>query len=288
MDDSKGIYAILPEVHRARDCRLYDRKGNRYIDLWRNGGRALLGHRPDKVYRELKNVLQKGIVAEYPSLYTVRLKKALRSLVPGNWEIRIFTTQDRALSVAMELFYQDRNVSIENIPVLEPFLYPNPKLADRVLNMGVFYRPFFSFPYQKFPLIVPVLPFPGAFAPQPLLIGEPFSKQVLPLDDPVSPVLVATLTRAVWHLIRISRIALPKWEEWEVRGWTRISCYGIPQFDRSQYPRIFTAFLNRKILIPPTPRDPLILPMEWSKGEKALVEGTAIELMGEGGQYGNG
>jgi hypothetical protein len=120
------------------------------------------------------------------------------------------------------------------------------------------------------------------------LIGEPCSKKVLPPDDPVSPVLAATLARTVWYLIRMITSILPgkalsRWEEWELCGWDRISCYGIPRFDLSQYPRVFVSFLDRKILIPPTPEDPLILPMEWSKGEKALVEGTAREILGEGG-----
>ncbi|MCX7787371.1 MAG: hypothetical protein N2442_06720 [Spirochaetes bacterium] len=284
MDDSKGIFT-LPEIHRARDCRLYDRKGNRYLDLWRNGGRALLGHRPDKVYRELKNVLQKGVVAEYPSLYTGRLKKALRSLIPGNWEIRIFASLDRALTVGKEILHR---LGSSNAQVLEPFRLPDPEQAEQEQNRGVFYRPFYSFPYPQFPLVIPILPFPGAFAPQPLLIGDSFPREELPSDDPVSPVLAATLVRTVWHLIRVSRIALPKWEEWEVYGWNLISCYGIPQFKHSQYQKIFTAFLERKILIPPTPEDPLILPMDWSKGEKALVESTARELIEKGDLYGIG
>ncbi len=320
MGDIKGIHTFLPEVNRARDCRLYDRKGNRYLDLWRNGGRALLGHRPDRVYKELKNVLQKGIVAEYPSVYTSRLKKALRALIPGSWEIRIFASRDRALSVAKGLLYRngegaplqtgdqlkdqlrDQGKDIEcinshhgpsstatppipqskeqNFLVVEPFLYTMQKLVDQEYDRGVFYRPFLSFPYSRFPVVVPVLPFPGAFAPQPLLIGEPFSREELPPDDPVSPVLSAALACTVWHLIRAYTSTVPKWEDWELPGWNRITCYGVPQFDLSRYNRVFVSFLERKILIPPTPEDPLILPMEWSKGEKALVERTAKELFG--------
>lgn len=288
MDDSAGIYSFLPEVRRARDCHLYDRKGNRYLDLFRNRGRALLGHRPDRVYKELKKVLQKGVVAEYPSLYTVRLKKALRSLIPGNWEIRIFASWERALFVAKELLHLDQPNANSSVPVMEPFPPPHTDLGDWEQSRGVFYRPFCPFPYHQFPVVVPVLPFPGAFAPQPLLIGEPLSREKLPPDDPVSPVLAATLARTVWHLIRINAAALPAWEDWDLCGWTRISCYGLPWFDLSQYHRVFVSFLDRKILIPPTPADPLILPMEWSKGEKALVERTARELLGEGGKYGNG
>ena len=301
MGDAREIYTLLPEVHRARDCRLYDRRGNRYLDLWRNGGRALLGHRPDLVYKELKKVLQKGVVAEYPSRYTERLKKALRGMIPGNWEIRLFASRERALAASRELLHRRKGEGRweeENTPqgearfpplaVVEPFRGTDPELSARELNRGVFYRPFFPFPYHKFPLVLPLLPFPGTFAPQPLLIGEAFEKEELPPDDPISPVLAATLTRTVFYLMRLSKAAPPRWEEWELPGWSRISCYLIPRFDLSQYRRIFASFLERKILIPPTPEDPLLLPMEWSRGEKALVECTARELLGEGGTYERG
>lgn len=289
MDDAREMYALLPSVHRARDCRLYDRRGNRYLDLWRNGGRALLGHRPDLAYKELKKVLQKGVVAEYPSIYTDRLKKALRRMIPGNWEIRLFSSWERALSAARELLHRKGQERLPNLEVVvEPYRCTDPELVGRDPGGAVFYRPFYAFPYHKVPLVVPLVPFPGAFAPQPLLIGEVFAKEELPLDDPISPVLAATLTRTVFNLIQLSKATLPPWEEWELPGWSRISCYLIPRFDLSQYHRVFVAFMERKILIPPLPEDPLILPMEWSKGEKALVERTARELLGEGGKYEHG
>ncbi|HOV37656.1 MAG TPA: hypothetical protein PLG79_02955 [Spirochaetales bacterium] len=273
------LWALVPEIYRARDARLYDRKGRRYLDLWRNGGRALLGHRPDQIYRELKNVLQKGLVAEYPSLYAHRLEKALRALIPGDWEVRVFQNLQRARAEIKERLE-------------EPFFsYSNPHSPP---VSALYYRPFIQADYYRSPVVLPVLPFPGAFAPQPVLIQkgcreETFSSEFLEVSsrDPVSPFLMAALTRTVWFLIKIQKERF-SWEDWNLIGWKRIACYGIPIFKLEEYPRVFCEFLSAGILIPPDPEDPLVLPMEWSPGEKEWVEKTAQRVIGKGGSNGNG
>lgn len=273
------LWALVPEIHRARDSHLYDRKGRRFLDLWRNGGRALLGHRPDQIYRELKNVLQKGLVAEYPSFYALRLEKALRALIPGDWEMRVFQNQERARAGIKERLE-------------EPFfLYSNPHSPQ---ISALYYRPFIQVEYHRSPVVLPVLPFPGAFAPQPVLIqkgcrAEAFSSEFLQISsrDPASPFLMAALTRTVWFLIKIQKESF-SWEDWNLAGWKRIACYGIPIFKLEEYSRVFREFLSAGILIPPDPEDPLVLPMEWSRGEKEWVEKTAQRVIGKGGSNGNG
>ncbi|MFQ3619675.1 MAG: hypothetical protein SNJ78_01905 [Spirochaetales bacterium] len=304
----------LPEIRRARDCRLYDKHGNRYLDLWRNGGRALLGHRPDRVYGELKRVLQKGTVAEYPSVYISRLKKALKTLFPGQWEIRLFANPERALMVAKNLL--SRSLTPPQMPRGNLFeslgtdMHPTPSrppveteiAQQKYVSTGfvepfflpehisqtppLYYRPFYTFDYGASPLVFPILPFPGSFAPQPLFIGPLYQSQLPPNDDPISPMLLATLTRTVWHLISALRKPNPTWDQWKLLGWKQFSCYAIPQFDQKHYPAVFRIFLEQKILIPPTPIDPLILPVEWSSGEKALVEEVAKRAL-QGGVDGS-
>ena len=45
----------IPRIRRARGYRLYDHHGRRYLDLWQNGGRSLLGHRPARQTTLLKD-----------------------------------------------------------------------------------------------------------------------------------------------------------------------------------------------------------------------------------------
>ena len=54
----------LPPIRRARGYHLYDEAGKRYLDLSLAGGRALLGHRPERALLELKNLLSRGLAAD--------------------------------------------------------------------------------------------------------------------------------------------------------------------------------------------------------------------------------
>jgi len=79
----------MPLIRRARGYRLYDHRGRRYLDLWQNGGRSLLGHRPAGQTTLLKNLLSKGLAADLPSPYTGRLERALAALLPTHGQARV-------------------------------------------------------------------------------------------------------------------------------------------------------------------------------------------------------
>ena len=72
----------LPVIGRARGSRLYALDGTRWLDCWADGGRALMGHRPKGVSLRLKNEIDRGLYAPYPSLWALRLEKALLTLFP--------------------------------------------------------------------------------------------------------------------------------------------------------------------------------------------------------------
>ena len=80
---ARSRIARLGPIHRAREYRLYDRKGRRYLDLWQSGGRALLGHRPKRTLALVKGVLSQGSNAGLPSVYEDHLLDCLRRLIPG-------------------------------------------------------------------------------------------------------------------------------------------------------------------------------------------------------------
>ncbi|MDE0227877.1 MAG: class III aminotransferase, partial [Spirochaetaceae bacterium] len=67
----------LPEIRRARDFHLYTGDGRRLLDLYLDGGAALLGHRPALLGRELKSVLGRGLLGNLPSVHGARLVRVL-------------------------------------------------------------------------------------------------------------------------------------------------------------------------------------------------------------------
>ncbi|HAK45877.1 MAG TPA: hypothetical protein DCO79_08165, partial [Spirochaeta sp.] len=80
----------IPLIRRTRDYRLYDFKGGRYLDLFLDGGRALMGHKHGRAILMMKNSLEKGMAASYPGVWEGRLLKQLGLLYPEIREVSLF------------------------------------------------------------------------------------------------------------------------------------------------------------------------------------------------------
>ena len=86
----------LPMVGRARDFHLYTVDGRRLLDLYLDGGAALLGHRPERLGRELSSVMARGLIGNLPSVHGARLMRVLRRLLPGHRWFGIAASADDA------------------------------------------------------------------------------------------------------------------------------------------------------------------------------------------------
>lgn len=275
----------LPMVLRARGFRLYTQGGGRLVDLWQAGGRAVLGHNPAGVLRDLKNYAARGLFAPLPHPQERRLAKALSQLLPG----RVFR------------FYTDRfslysALEAAGFPQSGPF--PDPALLpagpDRPAPRGpALWRPFLepAAPGPEAPpLLVPLVPWP----PAPWVLAlDPALKDRFPPSDPISPALLAAAARSVYDLAaagpqggrpvypRINRVLYRASSDtpspWRRRG---IYLSSLPlqspagTHDPSPAPgwdALFLRFLEKGFLIPPGPGEPLILPAALSPGEEAAL-----------------
>ena len=109
-----SLLRLLPKVLRARDFHLYLEGGKRLTDLWRWGGRAVLGHKPPKVLVELKNAAERGLFTPLPHPMEKRFTKALSEFFPDSG-FRLYMDESslrRALAEA----------GLENVPLWRPFL----------------------------------------------------------------------------------------------------------------------------------------------------------------------
>jgi hypothetical protein len=271
----ENLLRRLPAIRRARDYHLYDSRGKRYLDLYQDGGGALLGHRPRGLYHDLKNGLQKGLAAELPSVYEERLLKELRRLIPGEWEVRIYRSRDRAAEAISDLL----GIRSGERAVQEPFA----AIGDGAL----FFRPFLDADYSRARALVPLLPFPGGFAPQPVFFRPGITNARSPYPgDTVSPALLSGLARTIRELLRIPETP-DIWNDWRLPGWKRRGWYCMPDFASEGYEAVFDLFLAGGVLISPDPGLPTILPRIFSDGEKRLVEGLCEKSADKGGiRYG--
>ena len=68
----------VPIIRRAREYHLYSVTGKRYLDLWQNGGQALLGHRPGRLtttlngFQRSKGAIPGSTMPRSPSSTTAR------------------------------------------------------------------------------------------------------------------------------------------------------------------------------------------------------------------------
>jgi hypothetical protein len=295
--------ASLPVVLRARGFRLYTREGGRLVDLWQAGGRAVLGHKPAGILRDLKNCAARGLFASLPHPQERRLSRALSRLFPG----RIFRFYTDRLSLYSAL-------EAAGFPGKDPFPDPallDPALFDPALPGGssaggnsprgpVLWRPFLEEAPSPdppepgaCPVLVPLLPWP--LAPR-VLAPEAALEDRFPPSEPLPPVLLAAAARSVYELIaagkRGGRPVYPRINRalyspgaggpWRRRG-IYLNCPALqtpagPAAGGPSAPpacpgweSLFRRFLEGGFLIPPGPAEPLILPGILSPGEEAKL-----------------
>jgi hypothetical protein len=233
--------ALLPPVKRARGYRLYTESA-RFVDLYLDGGRAVLGHNAPGILREMKNVAERSLFAPYPSYWTRRFEKALSLLFPEK-SFTVYGSMEALPSVIRE-----------QTPVWRPYMKWGGGDALAVL--------------------------PHSLAPVALVSRPQSDDTSVPSHiQGLSPVILALTTQAIYNVLRCPErgTTVPgRVDEALADGpWTRTGIYARlkERATDEDWTRIFRRFLDAGFLIPPTQRDPLIVPGELSPGEeKALAE----------------
>jgi hypothetical protein len=294
------LLRLVPPVLRARDFRLYTEGGKRLVDLWQNGGAAVLGHTPPALLRELKNSASRGLFTPLPHPLERRFVKALLRLFPGR-VFRIYADEtsfrtalgsvcggtfggkpeDMAFGIGFNTApgtESGADISPPRACLWRPFLDPRAPLAVPA----------------DAPLLIPVLPgiqdwSAGTALPRGLciLVLDPAceSVSVFPPQDMLSPVLLAAAARGIYNLIsaaplrgvprcpKIDKALAEKDCPWRRRGiylmYGRRAGGNCP--DADVWELLFRSFLEEGFLLPPISEQPLILPGVFSPGEEARL-----------------
>jgi hypothetical protein len=93
------IFLRYGNIKRARGNFLYTEKGVRLTDLYREGGRAILGWGSEGsgAFTVFKDVLQRGLTGSFPTAMTYRLQKAISELLFSERKIFVFASRQDAL-----------------------------------------------------------------------------------------------------------------------------------------------------------------------------------------------
>ncbi len=252
----------FPEIKRSRDYYLYDFSGNRYLDLYQNGGRAIMGHKPQGLSTVLKNTISKGLLSEYPGVYYKRLLKILKIFFPEYEEYRVFSSMDKVVMVLSD--YLQRSVTS----------IPDPVVTDSENQNISLWRPFLKPSKGKKPdILVPVLPFPLGGTPGLVCLKKTSGAEKIPPSDVVSPFMLAGIIKSLNILLKFKNIYTEEiWCRFNSSLWDRKGPYLIMRCNREEYGDIFDRFKRRKILLSPFFPGPSIVPLIFSEGDIKFIK----------------
>ncbi len=252
-DDGMARLRSIGVVRRARGYRLYTNDGRRLLDLFQDGGWAILGHGNSEAVREARNAAERGLTTRLASPYHDRLVKAVRVLLPDAAVVRVYRNADRAMAILSE--WLGRPVTTAD--VADPAMGQQGKIA--------LWRPFLPASHAA-RILLPVLPAAGDSPPQVVVVDADDA----PPSDLVAPYRLAALSRATYDLARASAP-----EPLDLPGFTPSGPYLIPTTHGAAYGRWFEFFLSEGVLLSPWDTVPSIIPAERSPGETALLRRVA-------------
>lgn len=264
--------SALPAIRRARDFHLYTADGARLLDLHLDDGAALLGHRPERLGRELKNVIERGLIADLPSVHGARLVRVLRRLLPGHRWFGIAASVGDAWQLLRE--------RVEGLPATpaeaaDPLRDPDWREAPvawwRPLCDG---QPFGGdWPADGPAALLHRLPFRIGAGPVTVSTRDPGEPEAGG-GASVSPLLLAGAATALGRLARVAPQRLQSAAGWpqRVSGWRRSGVYLVPDYPARDHRRVHAAFLAAGVLLNPHYPGAAILPAAMSRGERQLLE----------------
>jgi hypothetical protein len=263
----------VPVIRRAREYHLYSLSGTRYLDLWQNGGRSLLGHRPAGLTTVLKNTISKGLAADLPSIYSGRVRRLLEEMFPEYKDFRLTGSAAEGLQFAS--LYLKRNISANDL--VDPLTEQGESAAGKV---GL-WRPMLPDTILR-EVLFPILPFSMAGAPAAVCFRK-IPPSGFPGQKPISAVVLAGLLRCLQDL---RRFVLPQWFRPDLLdtcpGWRQKGIYLIPGFGMKLYEKVFEGFLEAGVLLNPVAPYVSILPVgEISEGELRKMIGLFFAFPGK-------
>ncbi len=286
----------LPPIRRARLWRLYaEERGaerRRFLDLWMDGGRAIIGAKGTGIGTAAKAAIDMGLLRPMPSAWERRLAGQLRITYPEYAAARFFRTDERALAAAGAggAFDPARR---EAAGAADPSAAA---AAGRVLVLRPFAEGLAGPGAGDFPVAMPLLPCPSALSPSVLLFRE--AKDAARIaGDVLPPVLLSSAHRALCELARMRPwYAEELWRKADKRLGRFFERRGPYLYLRDpgalpaavdgraapgarsivDYDAFFDAALEAGVLLSPDPELPSIVPGDFDDGElKALSEALA-------------
>ncbi|MBN2875127.1 MAG: hypothetical protein JXM71_08525 [Spirochaetales bacterium] len=280
MDD---LLRLLPPIRRIRGNRLYAADGRRFLDLWLDDGRGMLGERERATRVRAANASDKGLIRPYPGVYDARLAAAVAATWPGFTVVRLYTDETRAITAASRALGMVAGQAILVDTALRPGTLPQSAPTSDGSPVIALARAFITVPADV-ELAMPRLPCPRPWAPHCVMARAGSAAADALASDPgdIVPAMAPFASaRALASLASAER------EGYDETLWSRFDRRMGDYFERSgpylfakaeaiDYERFFRAALRGGALVSPVASAPSIVPPDFDDGELAkLAEALA-------------
>jgi len=273
----------FPLIKRVRGYRLYTNNGEKYLDFFQEGGKAILGSKPRGFSLALKNEIEKSNFYNYPSGYFKKIEKGISKLSEGSsLNISYFKTEEEMCRYVSEKegkkYSLCKDISPAETTGLPRLIYAWFPFCGSSLKQYL----------ENFTYVLPVFPFPGDIAPVILLssnVSAENTENMKNIENNYipSPVVLSGLNNIIYNLIRFSEEEpYIYWREYTSmfnKIWRAKGPYLIPVYKKEEHELIFKTFLEKKILIQPCYGKMSVLPAEISEGERILFLDTCYNII---------
>jgi hypothetical protein len=274
-DEADELLRLLPPIGRARLWRLYAREKaeglpGRFLDLWMDGGRAILGAKGTGLGTVAKAAIDRGLTRPMPSAWERRLEKALLADHPGYAAARFYRSEEEA-RLALASFLGKGELEVLDSASRESAAASS---ADAVLERPfAAYLPGFEAAGRIAPAFaLPLLPCPSALAPGAVLARDAAKA---PRGELAPPMKLEAAARALGEFARLtSTYDEALWRRADRRlsaFFERRGPYLYPRHGAAEHGEFFRKALSAGLLVSPVYELPSILPADFDDGELAAL-----------------
>lgn len=248
-------------IKRAKKCFLYTAKGVRLIDMYQEGGRAILGWEGGSAFTMFKNVLCRGISGSYNTDFPYRTKKAVETLFASEREVLVYYSKETALKASV-------SVSKTGTNLFRPW---NPVDTKWREVESIVFAP--ALPWCQPVYIVAVKP--------EVMKKAVMEGVVLPASEKLPAPLHAAVARSIYNLIQ----ALQEREEkqWFIydnvltKYWERKGPYLFPKVSQENYDAFAVHCLECGLVVSPDYFTPSIVPFGADFGVFTKLKNTPFD-----------
>ncbi|AYE36219.1 hypothetical protein DB313_01745 [Borrelia turcica IST7] len=242
---SESLINCIPIIKRARFFYLYDIKGNRYLDLYLNGGNNFLGHRVKGLNLILKQTFSRGLTASYPSIFRKQFENVFFSFFKEAGCAYVFKFERDAREFLLSLTGQ----SYFSKPWEE-------KHGIYEFKVG--------FSNFRYPMLVNI-PMPGCMSIS-IVIIDNLSKKI-EFRNSFDALTLAVARHMLVNIMSYEKDKKINFDIFATSMFRIMNRYMFPLYKSEYHVEVFNEYLKNGYLISPVFDNPSIVPLKFSKGD---------------------